>query len=333
MMTWLTEGLRRLASLWLTLALLAGAAFILGHSRLTDQPVGAVIAVPLGGLCLNLLAALATNRRLRRQPGLLVFHLSLAVLVLLAAVGRLVAMTGNVEVIEGGPFDPAAVRAAAAPLHPWRLDKVDFVQGRFTVDYAPGMKRRQTVSTVHVPDGQGGRRTVQIGDDTPLVVGGYRFYTTFNKGFAVLLTFTDRAGREENGAIHFPSYPLNDGNQANRLMPPGATESLSLWLRIVDAVYDENAAWQFRRPGNAVLVVNDGSRRHELRVGETTEMAGGRLRFDELRTWMGYAIFYDPLTPWMLAAAMVAVAGLAWHLAVKFMATPWHAEESRQGVA
>ena len=68
------------------------------------------------------------------------------------------------------------------------------------------------------------------------------------------------------------------------------------------------------------------SARHELRPGDDIALGPGRLRYEELRTWMGYTIAYNPIVPWMLATVAVAVLCLAWHVLGKMVATPWTGE-------
>ncbi|MBL4614570.1 MAG: hypothetical protein JKY27_06830 [Magnetovibrio sp.] len=48
---------------------------------------------------------------------------------------------------------------------------------------------------------------------------------------------------------------------------------------------------------------------------------------------MGYKIYYDPATAWMLAAAAMAVFGLAWHVISKLRATPWDPQASQDSQA
>ena len=57
--------------------------------------------------------------------------------------------------------------------------------------------------------------------------------------------------------------------------------------------------------------------------GQHVKLANGTLGFTEIRTWMGYTVFYDPSVLWMLAAVGVGVAGLAWHIFDKFRKSPW----------
>lgn len=305
--------IHRLASLRFTLASLALTAAMLVFSRVVDRDVGSELALPLVLLFVNLIAAVSTNPRLNRQGGLLVFHLGLAALALVAATGQLIGLRGRVEITEGAAFDPSKVVAQAAPLHPWALRKMVFVQRRFDIDYLPGMERQRTDSRVEVPDGRGGWREVVVGDDRPLLLGDYRLYTTSNKGFAPLLTLTASDGRSETGGVHLPSYPLQEDRQGNVFRLPWSGRELALWLEIPTPVYDEKGHWEFRKPSGSVLVVVDGDSRHRLQPGDEITVDGGTLRYNSLATWMGYTIFYEPTLSWMLAAAMVAVAGLLWH--------------------
>lgn len=316
---------RGLASLWLTLACLVLSAAIALAGEFGDLRISVWIAAPFAGLGLNLLAALAVTPKLRRQGGLLGFHLALAGLALLAAADQLVSLNGHVEITDGAPFDAGMVVAEAGPLHPWRLDRVHFVQAGFEIDYLPQMKRGETRSTVLLPAGGGEWREVIVGDDNPVVIGAYRFYTSFNKGFAPVLTYADRRGRAQTGSVHLPSYPLNYYRQGNEWTLPDGAGKVKLWLNIPAPVYDPESSWRFRKPEGAVLVVMDGDERHELRPGESIDLAAGRLRYDELRSWMGYTISYNPLTPWILAAAAVGILCLAWHMARRFRRVSWRA--------
>lgn len=324
--------IRRMASLRLTLACLALAAAIALAGQAVGGTAGVWIALPFAMLFFNLLAALAVTPKLRRHAGLLGFHLALAALAMLAAFDRLVSLSGHVEVTEGIPFDSRMVEAEAGPLHPWRLDQVNFVQGEFVIDYAPAMRRLETRSTVLLSTADGHGRSVVVGDDDPVVVGDYRFYTSFNKGFAPVLTYVDAAGRTHTGAVHLPSYPLNYYKQGNGWTLPDGKKQVKLWLHVPEPVYDPDGEWRFRKPVGAVLIVMSDGERHELHTGDDLALGDGRLRYDELRTWMGYTISYNPFTPWMLAAVLVGILCLAWHMALKFINVPWQtAGAEREG--
>ena len=205
--------IQRLASLKLTLVgmllLLAG---VLGSYR---DPAASIwwLVVPLGLLGVNLLCAIVFNPRFRHQTGLLVFHVCLLGILVLAAVGQLVSLTGRVEITEGQAFAPALVQVVKkGPWHPWkRLDSVSFAQGPIVVDYEAQLVRSRTLSRVQITAGSA-PRAAEFGDTIPLNVSGYRFYTTSNKGYSAVLTWYGDDGTVQTGTVHLPSYPLQDWN-------------------------------------------------------------------------------------------------------------------------
>lgn len=311
--------LRKLASLRLTLVGMVLLA--LGAALSYDNPAGTpawVLVVPLAVLALNLLAAIVSNPRINRRGALLVFHLGLLGIVVLAAVGRLTRLEAHVELTEGAAFSPEEmIDVRKGPWHDGALDRLYFVQGPYTVDYAPGMVRGITRNQVLVPDGQGGLEARVIGDDTPLLMAGYRVYTTFNKGFAPVLTWIPDGGQAVTGTVHMPSYPLFDFRQANRWTPPGANE-VRFWLQL-DTGLDDKVAWTLDpRHARGVLVVKDGAQRVELRPGQSVRLEGGSLRYNRLSSWMGYKLYYDPTLHWLFITAIVAVIGLAAHFWRRF---------------
>jgi hypothetical protein len=68
--------------------------------------------------------------------------------------------------------------------------------------------------------------------------------------------------------------------------------------------------------------VHSDGRRAELVPGGTLDLGNGTLRYDELRTWMGYRVTYDATLPWLLAAALLAAFALAWHYTQRFFFGP-----------
>lgn len=329
----LLQGITRLASLWLTIALLSAIVGLLVTSRFAEIQIGNLIAIPFAGLFLNLLAAIATKSRIRASAGLLVFHLSLATIAILASLGNLSAMRGHVEVTEGMAFNANSAVTTAGPLHSNGLDKVQFIQGKYEIDYAPGMRRRDTRSIVFVPDKNQKWRQAVVGDDAPLVVAGYRFYTSFNKGFAPVLAFTDKNGIRQMGSVHMPSYPINYDNQMNEWIPSDGSPPIIFRLKLGVPVYAENDQWSFKVPDDPILVIRDREMRVELQLGESVRLEHGTLEFADIRTWMGYAIFYDPSVFWMLAAVGVGVAGLVWHVFNRFRNSPWDSSSSWDNAA
>ncbi|HEC19931.1 MAG TPA: hypothetical protein ENI97_11385 [Gammaproteobacteria bacterium] len=317
--------LRRLASLKFTLVgmiLLAGGA-MLSYGNPVDVSVW-VLVVPLALLALNLFAAIVTNPRINRQPGLLVFHVCLLATVLLAGVGRLTHLDGHIELAENQAFNKdELLDVQKGPWHRGNLDKVHFIQGRYTVDYAPGLKRGLTHSQVFVPRPDGTLEERDVGDDRPLILQRYRFYTTFNKGFAPILTWIPAQGAPITGRINMPSYPLFEYKQDNRWTPPGTGEVIKFWLQLKTGLNLDEAWVLDGRNASATLVVTAGDKRVEMQPGEEVQLGPGRLRFESLTTWMGYRVFYDPTLQWLFWVSIAGVLGLTHFFWTKLNLAPW----------
>lgn len=304
------------------LALVGMALLAVGAGLNYGNPVEVsswVLVVPLALMAFNLLCAIFGYPRIHRQAGLLVFHLGLVAIVLLAALGRLMFFEARVEALEGSQFNAQELLGARQGLwHRNTLSDVQFVQGRYTIEYSPGLVRGRTFNQVLLSNRNGAWENRLIGDDRPLVVDGYRFYTTFNKGYAPLLTWMPDDGSESiTGAVHMPSYPMFAHKQDQSWQPPHGPD-LRLWLRL-DTGMHEKKAWVLNgRPVESVLVVSAGTERHELVSGQTLKLAGGTLRYEQLLTWMGYKIFYDPTLHWMFAAAVLSVVGLGGYFWSRF---------------
>jgi cytochrome c biogenesis protein ResB len=318
------QTLGRLASTRLTLLGMAMLAVGAGLSYGNPDDVSAWVLIgPLLFLALNLLAAIITHPGINRRPGLLLFHIGLLSICILAAIGRLTHYEARVEVSQDSAFDPATIQnIKRGPWHTGELGKVRFVQQGYTVDYRKGLVRGKTRDHILVPDGRGGWKQTVIGDDTPLVIDGYRFYTTFNKGFAAVLTWVPKQGEPITGTLHMPSYPLFEYRQANTWTPPGGNDEIKFWLRL-ETGYDMKKAWVMDvNRSKGVLVVNDGGERRELQPGEGIDLPGGYLRYEALSSWMGFKIFYDPTLRWLFGAAMMVVFGLVLHYWSKFRTEP-----------
>lgn len=295
---------------WLAAAVVAG---YLHAPAMTPSLVGACAL-----LALNLLAALAVNPLLRRSLPLLVFHLALLALAVLAGAGRLTALEGRVELTRGVPFEGRLIEADAGALHPHRLDRLAFQHEGFEIDYAPGLRRGPTRNRVSWRDAQGRLQYAVIGDHHPLVLEGYRFYTTPNKGFAPLLAWQPEHGQANAGAVHLPSFPMHALRQWREWNLP---DGRAVWvmLQFDDDLIDPAAQAVFRLPDPHRLVVRVGEQRAGLVPGERMALPGGMLVYLELRTWMGYKVFYDLTLPWLLAASLLAALALCAHYASKFM--------------
>ena len=312
-----------LASLKLTaaaLVLLAGGVVWAYLER--SHSVPAMVA-PMTLLALNLAAAILVNPKFRRQVPLLIFHIALLALVLLAAAGRLTYLNGRVELSVGEAFSGELLDAQAGPLHPNRLARAAFVNEGFEIDYAPKWKRVQTRNLVRWR-GARGEETGVIGDQTPLVLEGYRFYTTSNKGFAPVFVWQPAGGAAQRGSVHLPPYPVLQFAQEAQWTPPGGAETVTVKLPIDTELIDYHNASGFRLPPTHDLELTYGGQTRRLAPGASVELAGGRLRYEGLTTWMGYVVFSDWTLPWLLAAAALAAAALGWHFWRRFAARPWN---------
>lgn len=305
-------------SLRTTLVALALLATVVGAGRVGDLRIAWALGVALAALAANLLAALVVHPKLRRQLPLLVAHLALLALVAGVGVGRLTALDGRFELTEGALFDGTLLDAARGPWHHDTLGALRFRHEGFEIDYAPGLKRGPTRNRVVWQDADGAVRRATVGDHRPLAIDGYRIYTSPNKGFAPLLRWTPDGGMPLAGAVHLPSYPANALRQSREWrLPDGRT----VWvqLRLDAPLIDASADSAFRLPAQPRLVVRSGEARAELAPGEAIVLPGGTLRFESLRTWMGYRITADPTLPWLLAAALVAALALGLHYALAFL--------------
>jgi cytochrome c biogenesis protein len=314
------KGLRRLGSLRLTLWGFGLLALGLAVHQVDPQwgvwPTG----LPLGLLAINLASALAVDPRLRRTQALYVFHLCLLLLAFLAAWGQLARYEGRVNLVEGQHFDPRLLATDAAG--PWarpRPSAEAFVQQDVVVDYAPGIARGGTRSRVRLADGT----QLEIGDHVPLVVSGFRFYSTSNKGFAVLLQWLPVQGSSQLGAVQFPSFPIKELTQETEWQTPaGQTLELSLALPVLPA----DNAWQLSRllAADRPLSVEVAANGYRLSPGDSLVLEGGRVRFVGTAMWLGYRVSHNPALPWLFSAAILALGAMAWHLGVRWrrMAAP-----------
>lgn len=296
------------------MALLGGAVFA---GQLQEALGAPALTLAMALLALNLIAALVVHPAFRRQLPLLVAHLALLALVLLAAYGRLASLDGRFELTQGVPFDGTLMDVRAGALHRDGLQRLAFSHQGFEIDYAPGRQRGATRNAVSWQDEQGRERSAVIGDHRPLVLDGYRFYTSPNKGFAPLLVWTPTSGEAVIGAVHLPAFPAHELRQSIEWSLPDGRRAWVL-LQTDETLIDPSRASRFELPRRHTLVLRMDPVRHELQPGQSVALDGGTLGYLGLRTWMGYRVTYDPTLPWLLAASLLAAFALAWHYAQRF---------------
>ncbi len=326
------RALEALASLKLTLIIIIGLAAGILIIYYTRTRFAWALAVPFAAFAVNLAAALATRQVLQRQRALLVFHLALISIVLLLAIERLTYLKGQVELTEGEVFAGQMLREESGPWHPRRrLDTVRLVNESFTIAYTPDaegrLRRGATENQVAwtAPDGSSGRSV--IGNQVPLLLGGYIFYTTVNKGFTPIFLWRPDGAAEQTGGVNMPSYPSNQYMQANEWRPPGSNTTLWINLQIDEVIISPDKPSELRVPDEYKIVVRMGDERRELKAGDTLRLPDGVVEFQELRKWMGYDVTWNFTLPWLLAAGILAVLSLALHFWSKFSIRSWDSEK------
>ncbi len=311
--------LKSFASLRLTMVGLA--ALIVNSFAISQWPDKAIpwLVLPLSLLAVNLFAALLVRHAFRQQAALLLFHVGLLAVLMLVAAGVLMRFDGSVEVVEGTAYNAADVTARGQGwLHRDRLDRVHFTQGPLETNYLSGLRRDTTFSRVVVSRSDGTEIERDVGDREGFKSHGYRFMTTFNKGYSVLVIWRDERGNDSVGAVNFPSYPKFDWKQTNDWVTPSG-ETLTLELKLAQRV-PEDSPWTLSSRGVdfKVSFIGRGQTEQTLGPGQSIAVPGGEITIVDLRLWMGYRIDYNPLLPWLLTAAFLSLGALALHMAQKF---------------
>lgn len=315
---------RHAASPRLTLVLIAALAATVSWSYLREES-GSILPVVtnLGLLELNLLAAIISNPAFRRQLPLLIFHIALAGVVLLAGVGQMSRLKATAEVTVGTAFEGEIERVVSGPWHAGDLAAVRFINDGFEVSYMPGPRRDRTINRVRWTDADGVERQAEIGDHRPLVLRGYRFYTTPNKGFAPTFTWQPNAGAPISGNVHLPSYPANEDAQWQDWELPGFGQSLWTGLVIEERILDPDQVSVLRLPERHHVALRLGDERWVMRPGDRRTFPHGTLIYEGLGMYMGYDIYHDWTLQWIFAASAVAVLAMAAHFWLKFSRRSW----------
>ncbi|MDH3354219.1 MAG: cytochrome c biogenesis protein ResB [Chromatiales bacterium] len=312
-----------LASLKLTLWLLGLFLIAVSISYLLPAVSNGWLALPLFLLAVNLLAAIIDNPKFRQQLPLLSFHIALLLLLLLIATSQLTSLKGEAEVTTGERFSGELVSYRAGPLHQWNLQKVEFLLDKFSINYAPGLQREKTIAQVRWIDQDGKQQLKKVGDQYPLILNGYRFYTSHNKGFSPVFSWHSLQGETKSGSIHLPPYPAQEYRQALEWNIPGSTQKIWTQLQFDEVILNPDKRSQFHVPQYHRLAVRIDETRYLLQPGEGINLADGRLIYESLQTWMGFSVTSDWTLPWLFASGLAAVLSIGWHYGRKFSARPW----------
>ena len=303
--------IRWLASPRLTILglVLLGVGGYAASQQLDDSPWLVIGSLSL--LSLNLVAALISNPMFRARPALFAMHVGLLILVLSLAFGHLTRFRGHFEITEGEGYNPERMIVDRVGLiKPVLPNEGAFIQKGVSVNYAPGLMRRETQSQVERAEGSIAEAT----DGHPLMIDGFRFYVTHNKGFSALVTWHDHvAAPGVTGTLHFPSFPRLAPTQSLDWTAPDGTR-LNLSIKPKSHPHDES--WTLTRSmAEELMTVSYEGNIRQLRKGERIELPSGAvLSLEGVNMWIGYRVFYDPSLSWCFAAATMALCGLGLHL-------------------
>ena len=297
------------------------AAAALGVAYNIVAPTSAAL-VPLGLLVVNLTASISSNARFRADLPLLVFHLSVLALVALLAVARLTYFQGAAKVPVGAGFAGDLHTEQRGALHGDGAPRLRFSNAGFTEVFPEGNKYRATENRIRFSDPAGNLHEGVIGDDRPLVLDGYRIYTSRNRGFAPMVQWT-----ADNGEIQFATIQLGkvgeDGFTPG--MPWKIPSGPEIWLSLSTERMQTAAGTKRDNLGakeaRNKLVLRHDERFYDLAAGESVDLPGGRLTYSRLSAWMGYSIIYDPTKPWLLGTVAVAIGSLLWFYARRLWMT------------
>ncbi len=313
----MTDGLKFLASLKLTLT----GLFLLGTgiAVIILEWLTPTIAIAPGFLVLllNLTFAILVKEKIRYNPALLVFHLSLLCLMLLVMVSRLTYLKGWVELTEGERFTQLTGVIDAGPLHPDDFSDVAFTQGEFFTHIENG-SRKYTQSHILLPDG----RSYIISDQQPLDLAGYQFTLSPHIGYS--LDFVWQSGFDYRTIrIHLPAY-YRDSVQMLEWTLPDSDSNIMTLLEM-----DTSIAMQgrFKMPEDYQVVVNLNQQRIPLSLNQPVALQDGRLTFTGLQRWIGYDVFYDWTIPWLLVTCLSAILSLGFFLWQKNGGSAWDKNE------
>lgn len=273
-----------------------------------QQPdwITAAWIAPLAMFAVSLLAAVATNARFRRDPALLGLHLGLLVFVVLVALSRLTYFDGAVTLTQGTAFEGQLSLDRRGPLHPGAIERLRFANEGFTENFNPRARWLTTYNRVRWWDSAGTSHVAEIGDDYPLVLDGYRIYTTRNRGYSPVFRWLPKEGEEETGTVQLRAGELD---MANNWRLPGGPEIWAM-LNLAEPAELQRGEQRANLGANRLehrLVIRTGERRVFLQPGEAIDFPQGRLTYVSLDTWMGYRMVYDFAMYWMIAATALVV--------------------------
>ncbi len=312
-----------LASNRLNLVLLILLFFaVILYQQMTASYRLSILLIPVFLLMLNFILALVLRKIFIGKSSLLIFHMALFALVSLAIAGQFTYLKATLELSTHEQFSGQLENVDVGLWHDYQLSNVRFTNLGFTINYHKGIMRDSTHNRIQLDKNVGAysnnnlgqTKVVEVGDDVPLVIGHYRFYTTHNKGYAPLFRWFPADGSPVKlGNIHLPAYPIHEYQQAKEWTLPQTQQKIWTMLVIEEDLLPEDSDFNFRVSYKHHLVIRVNGQRYVLRQGDEINLPGGILRYDSLVSWMGYMVDYDWTRPWLFAACLIALFSLSFY--------------------
>ncbi len=284
-----------------------------------------MMLLPFSLLVISLVATIATNRRFRTDTPLLVLHLCLLALVILFLIGRLTYLEGRVTLTEDVAFSGSLDFENRGPLHRGSVERVRFMNAGLTEVYPQPGAYRHTYNQVIWWDGAGVPQSAEIGDDQPLLMNGYRIYTSRQRGVSPVLKW--RPNDDSPPILGSLQLGQTMGNLFDGAASVPLPNGLSAWVG-----FESKPGAAPKQTGEQtnmgvystdhVLLVRIGEARHEMRIGDSIDIPGGRLSYEKVLTWMGYRVANDPTIPWIIATIAIGVGSLVWFYVIRVFSRP-----------
>lgn len=289
-----------------------------------------------------------------RELGNLVFHISLVCILIAVGIGTVFTYRGQAIIVEGRTFTNAEAGydtfSHGRGFDPANLEPFTVRLNALDAQFQPSGRPKSFTAdvTLQEPGRDAVQKAVQV--NRPLQVDGAKMYLQGN-GYAPVFTYTDADGNvafegpvvflpqdevyTSTGVVKVPDVTsgsqvgfkgrllptaiYNDGNPVS-VHPDAAnpvvyftayTGDLGLDEGVPQNVYelDESQLSPVRDDDGQPLVI-------ELALGESAELPDGlgTISFDELPRFAAMDLRADPSLPWLLAAAIAALLGLAMSL-------------------
>ena len=270
---------------------------------------------PIGLLVVSIVAAILTHPRFRSDLPLLVLHLALISLVVLFAIGRLTYLYGSISVTRDTLFNGVIDQLEQGPLHDPRFRQLRFVHAGVTEKFKDEIGHHVEIrSRIRWQSDQGEWRETELGFGYPVILNGYRIYPSGRRGYSPIFQWQGDDGRQDVGTVQLFGTAEQVAENSNSWFMPNGVKA---WLQLESFAPNPPPKGLLRTdldaaqlPHKLILRIDDD--RHELKLGETVKLAGGKLTYLKLESWGGYSLIYDPTEYWLIATIMVAVASLAW---------------------